>query len=75
MTQKEAFSRILPSNIEAEKALLASILGSPDAMYEAFSKLSSSDFYQPSHQVMYEAMINLNKVGKPVDLITLSENF
>ncbi len=73
MIQKGVFNRILPSNIEAEKALLASILGSPDAMYEAFSKLSSSDFYQPSHQVIYDAMISLNKVGKPVDLITLSE--
>ncbi len=73
MIQKGAFNRILPSNIEAEKALLASILASPDAMYEAFSRLLSSDFYQPSHQVIYEAMINLNKIGKAVDLVTLSE--
>ncbi len=70
---KGNLKQFLPSNIEAEKSLLASILISQDALYDALSKLSPDDFYQPSNRLIYEAILNLSKSGKAIDLVIISE--
>ncbi len=73
MPKQRNLKQFLPSNIEAEKSLLASILVSEDALYETLSKLSSEDFYQPANRIIYEAISNLAKSGKAIDLVVIAE--
>jgi replicative DNA helicase len=64
--------RIPPQNVEAEQAVLGAILLDGDALVTAMERITSDDFYRGSHQRIFEAMIELNADGEPVDLITLT---
>jgi replicative DNA helicase len=64
--------RVPPQNIEAEQAVLGAILLHSDALITAMERISSDDFYRPSHQKIYEAMMELSGDNEPVDLITLT---
>lgn len=54
----------LPHNIEVEQALLGSILNNNDAYYRVSEFLESSHFYEPVHQEIYSAAVNLIRSGK-----------
>jgi replicative DNA helicase len=64
--------RIPPQNIEAEQAVLGAILLHSDALITAMERITSDDYYRPSHQKIYEAMMELSGDNEPVDLITLT---
>lgn len=63
--------RIQPHNEEAEKSVLGSMLMDRDAIVEAEDLLTKEDFYQRQYGILFEAMVELYREGKPVDLITL----
>lgn len=68
----EAFiKKILPHNVEAEQSVIGSMIMDKDAIIVASELLSSEDFYQHQYGILFDAMIELNNEGKPVDLITL----
>ncbi|MFW2330724.1 MAG: DnaB-like helicase N-terminal domain-containing protein, partial [Nitrospinota bacterium] len=70
---KESKMPLLPHNIEIEQSLLGSILINNDAIMQAVETLSgSSDFYQPIHRIIYDAMLKLFEQNEPIDLLTLS---
>jgi len=64
--------RIPPQNIDAEKALLGSIMLRPDAMNEITDTLSPRAFYLKKHQIIYETMLELFAKNDPIDLLSLS---
>jgi replicative DNA helicase len=64
--------RVPPQNVEAEQAVLGAILLHSEALITAMERLSGEDFYRPTHQRIYEAMIELAEGDEPVDLITLT---
>lgn len=67
-------SRILPHNKEAEASVLGGILLNPkDALDQIVNLLEPEDFYFPAFQEIYRAMIRLENLSKPIDLITLEE--
>lgn len=68
-----AFERIPPQNLEAEQAVLASMMLDKDAIYEVVQFLKPHDFYKERNGIIYEAIVNLTEQGEPVDLITLTE--
>ena len=73
MTAMEiGFDRVPPQNIEAEQAVLGSILLEADALVTAMERLRPEDFYQPVHRMIYETMIELGEAGQPIDLVTLT---
>jgi replicative DNA helicase len=73
MTAMEiGFDRVPPQNIEAEQAVLGSILLEADALVTAMERLRPDDFYQPVHRMIYETMIELGETGQPIDLVTLT---
>ncbi|OUM93694.1 MAG: replicative DNA helicase [Thermobacillus sp. ZCTH02-B1] len=73
MTDTEfGFDRVPPQNIEAEQAVLGSILLDSDALVTAMERLRPEDFYQPVHRMIYETMIELGEAGRPIDLVTLT---
>ncbi len=65
--------RIQPHNEEAEKSVLGAMLMDRDAIVEAEDMLVKEDFYQRQYGILFEAMIELYREGKAVDLITLQD--
>ena len=49
----------LPNNIEAEQAVIGSILVSNDIFDEISTIISSINFYDPMHQKIFEAIESL----------------
>ena len=65
--------RPLPSNIEAEKSVLAACMLNPDAIDEIATKLAPENFFRPAHQRVFEGMLELNLRHIPIDQISLAE--
>lgn len=72
--QLQPSTRMLPQNIEAEQSVLAACLNNSDIMVEVATKLEPENFYRPRHQIIFDAMCNLNARNIPVDEISLAEN-
>lgn len=66
---------LLPHSIEAEKAVLGSILLDPNNFNLIIDKiaLSSKQFFVVFHQTIFAAMTLLEEKSQQIDLITLSE--
>ncbi len=64
--------RVLPQNLDAEKSLLGAILVSDNAIVGAGEAVTPSDFYDPKHQIIFAAMLDLYGRHQPVDLLTLT---
>ena len=65
--------RLPPQNLEAESAVLGSMLISEDALPVALEILNSSHFYKESNQKIFSAIVNLYNSNRAVDLITVSD--
>lgn len=72
MSNELMFDRVPPQNVEAEQAVLGAVLLQAEALITAMERLRSEDFYDPSHQLIYEAMVELGEANQPIDLITLT---
>jgi replicative DNA helicase len=68
----EFYDRIPPQNLEAEQAVIGSILLQAEALITAMERVQTDDFYDKSHQLIFEAMIELGEAGQPIDLVTLT---
>lgn len=66
-----SIKRIPPNDIDAEKAVIGSMLLEKDAIIAASEMLTKDDFYAGQYGVLFEAISVLNDIGKPVDIITL----
>ena len=64
-----------PSNIEAEQALIGSILVNNDIIDEVSNSVNSNTFYDPAHIKIYEVIQNLNNKGMIANPITLKNYF
>ena len=64
-----------PSNLEAEQALLGSILVNNDIIDEISSIVNSNIFYDPAHVKIYEVIESLNNKGMIANPITLKNFF
>ncbi|MDD6580694.1 MAG: replicative DNA helicase [Lachnospiraceae bacterium] len=66
--------RIMPHNFETEKSVIGSMLTSKDAIVEAAGILSPDDFYGKQYGILFKAIVELDTLGKDVDLITIKEH-
>ena len=64
-----------PSNLEAEQALIGSILVNNDIIDEVSSIVKPSTFYDPAHVKIYEVIVSLNNKGMIANPITLKNFF
>jgi replicative DNA helicase len=64
--------RIPPQSIEAEKALLGSIMIRPDAINEVMDVVNDSSFYSEKHRLIWATMLELFDKKTPIDLLSLS---
>lgn len=67
-TMEEALlKRILPHSIEAEQSVIGSMIIDREAIIIASEIISGADFYSRQYAVAFEAMVELNDEGVPVD--------
>jgi replicative DNA helicase len=67
----EMLTRTLPQNLEAEQAVLGAILIENSVINQVMELLIAEDFYKEAHRKIYNAMIELDRDNKPIDLLTL----
>ena len=65
----------LPSNIDAEQALLGSVLVNNDILDEVASIINFKEFYDPIHSKIYEMIEKLHNKGMIANPITLKTLF
>ncbi len=63
--------KIPPHDLEAEQAVIGSMLIDKDAVISALEILKAEDFYREDNKSIYEAMVNLYNKSTPIDLITV----
>ena len=66
-------SPVVPANVEAEEAVLGSILIDPNAILRVAPRLRPEDFYVERHAWVYDAMLKLQDRGEAIDVLTLAE--
>ncbi len=68
-------SKKQPSNLEAEQALIGSILVNNDIIDEVSTIINHTSFYDPAHTKIYEVIETLNNKGMIANPITLKNYF
>jgi DnaB-like helicase N terminal domain/AAA domain len=66
--------RPLPSNLEAERAVLGAILLDNNALRRAVERLNAGDFFLPQHRQIFLSMTRLADKQQPIDTISLMED-
>ena len=66
-----SFGKIPPHDIEAEQAVLGSMLTDKDAVVSAIEVLKPEDFYREDNKAIYEAILSLYAKPEPIDIITV----
>lgn len=65
--------RMLPSNIEAEMAVLGSLIIDPEAIVRVIDFLRPDDFYREANRTLYDTILTLYRQRIPADYITLTD--
>ncbi len=71
MSEYEIPAKSIPANIEAERAVLGSLMIDPDAIIKIANFLRTEDFFRERHSWLYEAMLALNERREPLDFVTI----
>lgn len=64
--------RVPPHNLDAEAAVLGAILLDNASLNIVTEVLGADDFYSPGHRQIFQVVLELSAVGKPVDLVTMT---
>lgn len=62
-----------PANIEAERAVLGSLLLHDEQFAVAAEVLRPTDFYVPAHATIFEAMLGIVQQLRRIDMVTLQD--
>lgn len=74
MAAEEALlKRVLPQNMEAEQAVVGSMIMDKEAISVASEMLTGDDFYSKQYGVVFDTMVELSDQGKAVDPVTLQD--
>ena len=73
MLTTDAPLKTLPQNLEAEMAVLGSMLLEEEAIGIACEKLQADSFYKDAHKKIFLSIISLYNKNKAVDLITVRD--
>ena len=63
--------KVPPHDIEAEQAVIGSMLTDFDAVVTAIEMLKPEDFYREDNTIIFVAIVSLFNKGEPVDIITV----
>jgi len=69
---ENSIEKLPPQNIEAERSVLGALLIDKDAIISVADIIKPEDFYKDTHQIIFEAMLELYEKREPVDIVSLS---
>ncbi|HVW40902.1 MAG TPA: replicative DNA helicase [Amycolatopsis sp.] len=69
---RSANDRTPPQDMAAEQSVLGAMLISKDAIADVSETVRGADFYRPSHETIFDAIIDLYGRGEPADMITVA---
>lgn len=64
----------VPNNLEAEMAVLGSIIIDPESYDQVSDILEAADFYRDAHRLIYESIVRLRAAGTPADYMTVCDD-
>src|SRR5271154_2703681 len=67
------FDRLPPHSIEAEICLLASMMLDKDMVGQIVQLVDRESFYQADHQIIYDVLLKLYEMNRPIDSVILFE--
>ncbi len=73
MAQELILDKLPPQNLDAEMAVLGSMLLDEEAVSVAVEKLDAGCFYKDTHRKIFQTISDLYNSNKAVDLITLAD--
>ena len=71
---REPIDRLPPQNLEAETAVLGSMLLDNGVIPDVAQLLRKEDFYLPDHRVVFGAILDLFDASSPVDPLLLTDS-
>ena len=71
--EETLLKRVLPHSVEAEQSVIGSMIMDREAIVVASEIVTGDDFYSKQYGVLFDAMVELNNEGKPVDVVTLQD--
>ncbi|HVU89883.1 MAG TPA: replicative DNA helicase [Pirellulales bacterium] len=72
-SRSEILDRLPPQSIEAEKAVLGSVLLDPMTCDDVALALRAQDFYGHAHQVLFDHLLAMHENGVRIDVTLLAE--
>ena len=63
--------KVPPHDLEAEQAIIGSMLTDRDAVISSIEVLKEEDFYREDNRAIYSAILNLYNRSEPIDIITV----
>ena len=63
--------KVPPHDIEAEQAILGSMLVDKDAVISAIEVLKEKDFYREDNKSIFSAIVSLYSKNEPIDIVTV----
>jgi len=65
--------KVPPQNLDAEMSLLGAILIDEETLADITEHVKPKDFYDKRHAIIFDAIMRLYEMNKPVDLLTLTD--
>jgi len=65
--------KVPPHDIEAEQAVIGSMLTDKEAVMIGIEKLKPESFYRDDNKAIFEAMVNLYSRSEPIDIVTVKD--
>lgn len=69
-----SFFRTPPNDVDAERAVIGSMLIAKYAIDECADIVTSGEFYHPKHGVIFDAIVHLHWNQQPADAITVADH-
>ena len=71
-SSKKSQLKIPPQNLDAEQAVLGSILIDKNAIYRVADLLTPPDFYSPANEKVFDAILILHEKNQPIDVMSVT---
>ena len=69
--EENIVKRIMPHSMEAEQAVIGSMIMDIEAVTVASEIITGEDFYSRQYGILFETMVEMNEEAQPIDLVTL----
>ncbi|MBR1852973.1 MAG: replicative DNA helicase [Lachnospiraceae bacterium] len=70
---ENVLKKVMPNSIEAEQAVIGSMILNPEAINVASELLVADDFYSRQYGIFFQTILEISNSGKPVDIVTLQD--